>query len=181
MLNFSSHVNEFKSCPLSYLKPIKPRRNHKAYWIRWGQTSQNKQCKEATERLGCPPLYLSPCFCLPVSLSLGFSSSPSPPSQSTCLSLTLPGGGEASVVLAAGTRLGSILRGLHRDRHHIGVGREVSVAAARHLPLGHDVVDGCRGTTETSENTTVAVGLLGDEKWSVFRQTTVDTKLRTRR
>lgn len=129
----------------------------------------------------CLPVYLSTCFCLPVSLSLGFSSSPSPPSPSTRLSLTLPGGGEASVVLAAGTRLGSVLRGLHRDRHHIGVGREVGVAAARHLPLGHDVVDGCRGTTETSENTTVAVGLLGDEKWSVFRQTTVDTKLRTRR
>lgn len=51
--------------------------------------------------------------------------------------------GKVSVRLAASALIGWVLGGLNGDGHYVGGWWEVWVAASWHLPLWHDVVDGC--------------------------------------
>lgn len=53
--------------------------------------------------------------------------------------------GKVSVVLAADALTGWVLGGLNCDGHYVGGWWEVWVASPWHLPLWHDVVDGCDG------------------------------------
>lgn len=64
---------------------------------------------------------------------------------SNCLEVKEEVSGKVSVGLAADTLIGWVLGGLNCDGHYVGGWWEVWVASPWHLPLWHDVVDGCDG------------------------------------
>lgn len=119
-----------------------------------------------TPRTSCPLFYSSLpslllllfTFSKPERARLPVSVPPPPPMSSGLLDLKEKVGAEVSVVLAAGALTRRGLRGLYTDGNHVGGGGEVAVGPARHLPLWHDVVDGCeeeegpQGSEEVQRN-----------------------------
>lgn len=95
-----------------------------------------------------PSLLLLFTFSKPERVRLPVSAPLPLPVSSGLLDVTEKVGAEVSVGLAAGALTGRGLGGLHADGNHIGGRGKVAVGPAGHLPLWHDVVDGCEEEEE---------------------------------
>lgn len=76
--------------------------------------------------------------------------------------------GKVSVRLAASALVGWVLGGLNGDGHYVGGWWEVWVAASWHLPLWHDVVDGCDGRERARGSKLRVDAYKSSQQWDIL-------------